>query len=488
MDKVRKNPGFDATLEVWSRWRWLAILVFAGALTAVVSIVTFLPDIYQSSATLLVDRQQVPEAFVKPTVTSAVENRLQTITEEILSRSRLLSLIDRFGLYPDLKKRVPPEEVAERMRRDIELQLKSVDPKRQDRTTVAFAISYRGSDPEKVALVTNTLASFYVEENLKARQRQAAGTAQFLRTQLKEMKEKLDEAQLRLNSEKLVRASERQAALAKQLAEVDGSPTARIASLNQELTELRTRFSEKYPDVIRVRSEIAALEQQLAQAKSDTKGEKQEAAPASPYVLLLKQAISEADAEIKALRAEADSLRRSIATSQRRVENSPQREQDLQTLTRDYETTKELYRSLLVRYEEAQLAESMEQRQRAEQFRILDPATASRQPAAPNRVRLILIGLLLSAGLAAGAVVLAEQLDTSFHTVDDLRAFSKVPVLVSIPRIVTEGDISQRRWWFRLGAIAATVGLILIVGSSYLIASGNEQLSGLFAQSRILRK
>ena len=250
MEQRRKSPGLDAVLAVWSRRKWLAVPVAAATLAAAVSTVTFLPNIYRSSATILVERQQVPEEFVKSTVTSAVENRLQTITQEVLSRSRLLDLIDRFGLYADLKTRAPLEEVIERMRQDIAVEPKGIEQKWSNRVTIAFAISYTGSDPRKVAQVTNALASFYIEENLKARERQATGTAEFLRVQLEETKKRLDQqeqqvsqfkrgnmgelpeqmqanlstlerlnAQLRLNSENQTRAIERQSALAKESVE-----------------------------------------------------------------------------------------------------------------------------------------------------------------------------------------------------------------------------------------------------------------------------
>lgn len=524
MDEGRKSQGFDAVLEVWSRRKWLAIPLFAGVFTAVVCVVAFLPNMYRSTATVVVERQQVPEAFVQATVTSAVESRLQTISQEILSRSRLISLIDRFGLYVDLKKRVPIEEVVERMRKDIKLELKGAEQKGSNRVTVAFALSYQGNEPEKVAHVANTLASSYIEENLKVREQQAIGTAEFLQVQLAETKKNLDEqeqrvsrfkkrhigelpqqqeanlailerlhTQLRLNSDNQIRAGERRSELAKQLEETDsfgtpGGPDATavwIAKLKQELAALQMRFSDKYPDVIQKQAEIASLEEQMSRATRDEGRKKEEALPPSPHALKLKQAISEVDAAIKVLKAEEHGLRQSIGAYQRRVENTPQWEQEFQVLSRDYESTKELYSSLLKRYEEAKLSESMEQRQKGEHFRVVDPAMASEQPTAPNRVRLTLMGLLLALGLAAGAVVLAEQIDTSFHTVDDLRAFSQVPVLVSIPRIVTEGDVIRKRSRVRLAAASAIVGLVLIVGLSYFVAKGNEQMVSLLSKGQM---
>jgi len=530
----------DTLLEVWSRRKWLAIVAFAFPLAAGVSLTAFLPNIYRSTATVLVDRQQIPETFVQATVTSALETRLHTISQEILSRSRLEALVSRFGLYADLRQRVAAEDVIERMRKDIRLELKGAETRGQREATVAFTISYQGGDPTTVALVTNTLASFYIEENLKARERQAAGTAEFLKAQLAETKQRLDEqeqrvsefkrrhigelpqqmeanlgtlerlhTQLRLNADNQTRATERRQALSNQLAEAEsllatpalaapvggsGRPPsrsetieARLAKSKEELAKLRTRFSDKYPDVVLLAAEISALERELADAESrDPKREEKalpQATPLTPYVLRLKEALSEVEGETKVLKGEDKRLRDAIATYQGRIENVPKREQEFRELSRDYESTRELYQSLLKRSEEAQLAESMEQRQKGEQFRVLDPAVPKPKPAAPNRVQLFVIVLLGSLGLAAGAVVLAEKIDTSFHTIDDLRAFSPVPVLVSIPLIVTHTDRRRRRWHLQLGASAAFVGLVAIVGLAYFAANGNEQLVSLMVRS-----
>ncbi len=531
-EETAKGVGLDGLLAVWSRRKWLAILAFVFPMSAAASLLAFLPNIYRSTATVLVDRQQVPETFVQPTVTSALETRLHTISQEILSRSRLEALINRFGLYADQRKRVPSEEVIERMRKDIQLELKGVEVKGARQATVAFTISYQGSEPATVSLVTNTLASFYIEENLKARERQATGTAEFLKVQLGETKKRLDEqeqrvsafkrrymgelpqqmetnlttlerlhAQLRLNADNQTRAAERRQALSSQLAETESllSPAfvgpggsvapetseARLTRLKQELTRLRTQFSEKYPDVVLLAAEVTALERELADAKSRDAAEEKPAAPqpATPYVLRLKEALSEVEAEIRILKGEDKRLRDGIAAYQARVENVPRREQEFKELSRDYEGTRELYQSLSKRFEEAQLAESMEQRQKGEQFRVLDPAVPKPEPAAPNRVRLLLMALVGSIGLAAGVVALAEKADTSFHTLDELRAFSAVPVLVSIPRIVTETDRRRRQWHMRLAASAAVVGLVVIVSSAYFAAHENEYLVSLLGRS-----
>src|SRR5437867_2109967 len=537
-DETVKEAGLGRLLAVWSRRKWLAILAFAVPVAAAVSLIMFLPNVYRSTATVLVDRQQVPEAFVRSTVTSALETRLHTISQEILSRSRLEALINRFGLYSDLKQRVSPEEVIARVRGDIRLELKSAKVTDQREATIAFTISYQGSEPATVSAVTNTLAGFYIEENLKARERQAIGTAEFLKVQLEDTKKRLDvqeqqvstfkrrhlgelpqqmetnlatlerlHTQLRMNADNQTRAAERRQMMSSQLAEAESlvtsgnvSPTGlvppvpeavRLAQMKQELTRLRTQFSERYPDVVQLAAEVAALERTLAEGKSsepktdEKPGAPQpapQAAPLSPYVLRLKDALSEAQADIKVLKSEEARLRDGIVAYQARVENVPRREQEYVELSRGYESTRELYQSLMKRYEEAQLAESMEQRQKGEQFRVIEPAIPDARPAAPNRVRLLLMAVAVSLGLAVGAVVLAEHVDTSFHAVDDLRAFSAVPVLVSIPRIVTETGLRRARWRMRLAASASFIGLVMIVGIAYVVAHGNEQLVALLAR------
>jgi succinoglycan biosynthesis transport protein ExoP len=507
---------------VWRRQKWLAILVFVLPLTAATSVVGFAPNLYQSTATVLVDRQQIPEGFVRPTVTSELETRLRTISQEILSRSRLDAIIRRFGLYANRRTLQPSEAIIERMRSDIRLDFKSGDPQRRG-STIAFTISYQGTDPDMVAQVTNALAFSYVEENLKARERQATGTAQFLKVQLQDARRRLDEqerqvsqfkrrhlgelpqqmdtslaiidrldAQLRLNIDSQGRLGERREALANRAAETPitsedrsraggdnlartpESPAETLARLQQELRTLRIRYTDQHPDVVRVRSAIADLETELGQSLGPVATATPHSRPLmTPYPGRLRPADDELAAELRALKAEERRLRDSIALYVSRVQNTPKLEQELKELSRDYDSTKELYVSLSKRYEEAELAESMEQRQKGEQFRILDPALPSTVPAAPRRLRLLLIAGVLSFGLAVGAVVLAEALDTSFHSRESLRSFTSVRV-IGLPRIVLDADIRRRQWRFRLAAAGTTLAVSVIVGISYFLAHGND--------------
>jgi succinoglycan biosynthesis transport protein ExoP len=454
-------------------------------------------------------------------VTSALETRLQTISQETLSRARLEVLIDRFSLYPELRKRLFPEEVVDRMRRDIILELKGVDVRGQRQATVAFTVGYTGLVPETVAHVTNTLASFYIEENQKVRERQAAGTAEFLRLQLNDTKSRLDgqeqrvsefkrrhlgelpqqmdanlstlerlHMQLRLNADSQTRLEERRASLAAQLAEaptVAGSGTpesglARLDRLRHTLGELRSRYTDRHPDVIDSQAEIDVLMRQLAQAKTKGDFQPERSGLASPHSARLTEALSLTEAEIKGLKSEEKHLKTLIATYQQRVEHTPRREQEFKELARDYETTREFYQTLLKKYEEASIAESMEQRQQGEQFRVIEPAVPPKRPVT-NRLRLILMTIVASAGLAIGAVVAVEKLDTSFHTGDELRAHTAaVPLLVTIPPIVNDNDMHRDALRLRLRATAVAVGIVGLAAAAYFVAHDNEQLVRLLSR------
>jgi protein tyrosine kinase modulator len=527
-EAVRSGSMTEMVKSAWGRRKWLAIVVFAVPFVTAVSLIMFMPGIYRSTATILVDRQQVPESMVRPTVTSALETRLHTISQEILSRSRLDALVRQFDLYPELRQSGPLEEVIDRMRKDIKLELKAVQQGEDRRSaTIAFDLSYDGRNPEKVARVTNTLASFYIEENLKARERQAVGTSEFLKVQLADAKKRLDvqeamvsefkkrhmgelpqqtdanlnaierlSTQLRLNSDSQTRLRERRDALARQFAETaaqspdgGGSEGAaeRLSRLKLELRSLRSTYSDKYPDIARLKEEIAALERTVAEPEpsNDKNKDKKAAAALSPQLFRIKQSQSEVESELSILKGEEARLRSALGSYVGRVENSPKREQEFREMTRDYDSTREYYQSLMKRYDDAQLAESMEQRQKGEQFRVLDPAVPAAHPTAPNRLRLIVMALAASVGLAVGVVMLAERINAPCHSLDELRALTTLPVLLSIPLIVTPEDTARRSRRMRLATISVVAGLVLLVGVSFFIAHGNEQLALLMTRGRM---
>jgi succinoglycan biosynthesis transport protein ExoP len=502
------SSALETALDIWRRRKWTAITVCAAVLVGMTSLTLSLPNLYRATATVLVEQQQISEAFVRSSVTSELETRIQTIQQEIMSRTRLSDLSDRFGLYSELRPRAALDALVERVRRDIQLDLKEDQPANGRNTTIAFALSYTYRDPQTAARVANALAQVYVEENTKSRERQASRTAEFLKVQLADVKKQLDEnerregqfksehmgelpqqvaanlaglerlnTQLRLNGDRQIRATERREQLERQLTGDPTAPslptsdsTAELARLKQQLVDLGRRFTDEYPDVVRLRTQIAALERQLA---ANPVGASASALPVNPAARV-RQSLNDTTTEQQILKDEEAALRRAIAGYERRVDAAPRLDEASQALSRDFATTKDRYDTLLQRYQEAQLAASMEQAQHVEQFRMLDPALVPTGPTAPNRPRLLLMGIAIALALAIGATVAIERLDTTFHSVDDLRGFTTVPTLVRIPRIVTPQDVRLARWRRALIAVAVIAGLGLIGAGSHRVGRGND--------------
>lgn len=513
-------PLIEQARAMWRRRTWPAVLVFAAGASAALGLVFSLPDLYRATATVLIERHQIPESFVKSAVGSEMETRLQTVNQKILSRNRLETVAGQLGLYPELRRRGSAQAVADQMRRDLSLAPRSVERRgAQEPETIAFAISYRGRDPRTVATVANTLASFYIEENRQSREQQAGATSALLKSQLDDTRRRLEahertigefrkrhlgelpqqavanavalerlHAELRYAIDGQGRAAERKQAALQQLADqatapagtAAETPSAQLARKRAELARLRTEYTDRYPDIVRLKEEVALRERQLAE-RPETPAARA-ADGTSPSERRLQQAVSQAEVDIRSLKTEEGRLRAAIADYQHRVDQAPRREQELGELTRDYEATKELYRSLLGRYEEALIGQTMETQRAGEVFRLVESAVPPESPVAPNRAVLAALGILAAGGLAVCAVLLAEQLDTSFHSQDSLRGFTTVPVVASIPLIETDADRQARRRRFRAVAAAALVGLGVIAGVSHVIGRGNDALVALLAR------
>ncbi|MBM4439377.1 MAG: hypothetical protein FJ027_03085 [Candidatus Rokubacteria bacterium] len=509
-DEARSQSMLDLGRAIWARRKWIAVLAFVGPLAAVVSVLAFMPRLYEAKATVLVERQQMPESLVKSTVSSELEMRLHAIHEEVLSRARLEELVTHFNLYPDIRKDAGLKEAVGRLKQDIKLEKKTErSTVYREPTTVSFAISYRDQSPQKAAEVTNALARFYVVTNAMKRERQANATAGFLKVELEQTKATLDEQEKRVGDYKKKNSGalpdqvqmnmltierlygdlrmnrDAQSRLMDRLETVPGAGgielpstadrhAARLALLKQELAELSTRFTDKYPDVVAKKQEIADIERQLANAPPR---------PAPATAANPRPARSAGhDPRMAALKSEEQAILDRINSYQKRVDEMPKREQEFQQIAREYETTKELYRSLKSRYEEALLGESLEQHQRGELFRIVEPALPPDSPTAPRTARLALLGLMASLGLAALAVMVAEQVDTSFHSLDDLRAYLPAPVAATIPLIVTAADERRRKRRRNLLIAVGVVAVVVIIALAWMVAEGNYGLVAFLAR------
>jgi len=487
---------------VWHRRKWLVLLVVATLLSAFLTVARSLPNIYESSATLLVERPQAPDRAGGQLTDVDLETRLRTLSQQIQSRSRLDQLITQFNLYPELRRRATPDAVVERMRQDIRLQFRAVQQAWTGlNATFAFNLSYRGRDPVTAAQVANALATDYVEESARVREQEAARTTEFLTVQLEEAAQKLKDQEQQISeftarhgaelperqganlaalgrlNEQLVVIMYRRNELTRQLAQLtdpgaaSNTIPARLAKLRLELADLRAQHTDEHPDVVRVKQEIGDLERQLAANGGGSP------AADDPRARI--------EAELKVLRSNEQAVRREIASYEQRVEGTSVRTQELQQLTEDYAAAKSQYQSLLQRLHDAQLAAGLAQQHlQGEQFRILDPAVPSPRPVAPHRLQLILMGLLLSVVAAIGAAYCAEWVDTSFHSIDEMRAFTSVPVLVSIPPILTEKDLRRRGRRFRVSALAAALGVAAVVGILSHLDRVNEAMARLLSPTR----
>src|SRR6266545_2391047 len=472
--------------EIIRRRRLLAFVVFMTLVASAVSFAVYLPDLYQASALVLVERQ-VSEAVAKPQAGGELESRLQVIKQEILSRARLTELIDRFTLYPQLRSRNSLETVLDQTRRDIQIELTGPEQVSGRTKTVAFRLTYTGESRETVADVTNALAAFYVSQNDRMRSEEAMRTVEFLKGQLADAKKQLDHHennvraftarhvgelpqqtgvnlatltrlndQLRLNGEQQLHILEQRerlledVVLENQLTTTAPSPTPaalsdplelekRVDQLKVDLQQLETKSTEKHPDVIRLKEQIAALEREAAarEAAQRKVAESADKTPPPPKDLppARRRALENLDGELARLKKTEADVRGAISAFERRLEGVPELQQEFTLLSRDQQAAKDLYDSLMKRYDEAQLVASMEVDRQGERFRVLEAAVPPDGPKAPNRARLLLLGLLLAAVAAVGSVLIAEQLDTSFHSLDELRKFTRVPVIAAIPCI-----------------------------------------------------
>jgi len=473
---------------------WVLLVPFAIISAATALLVHTLPDRYRSETVILVVPQRVPEEYVRSTVTTRIEDRLQSLVQQILSRSRLERIIQDFDLYVEERRTGIMEDVVESMRRDIGVNILPGE---------AFRISYTGADPRTVTRVTERLASLFIEENFRDREVLAEGTNQFLEAQLEDARRRLIEqekkvegyrrkfagqlpSQLESNlqvlqnsqlqvqaiAESINRDRDRRLILERQIADLEqqeqanlvvaappsadlganASPAQRLVAAKASLATLQLRLKPDHPDLQRLNRLIRDLENKVEQEAQDTPVSA-EAAEVSPAETARRRRLAELKLEMQLLDHQIDEkqndqqrLRGQIGSYQTRVEAAPTRESEMTELTRDYQTLQEMYKSLLSKKEESTIAANLERRQIGEQFKLLDPARVAQRPYSPNRPRLTLIGM--AAGLAIGALLvgLMEYRDKSFKTDEEIMRVLSLPVLAVVPVMLTQ---SEQRWTTR---------------------------------------
>jgi polysaccharide chain length determinant protein (PEP-CTERM system associated) len=498
---------------------WWVLVPFALVSAGTAAVARKLPDRYYSEATVRVVKQQVPDQYVKSQQTEGIQDRLNSMWAQVVSRSRLERVINDLNLYPEERKQGIMEDVVQQMRSDISYGVNKGD---------VFRVGYTGSNPRTVQKVAETLSGFFVADSANDQSNLAIGTSQFLEAQVEEARLRLVDkekelqayrtkfsgqlptqleanlqaqvnvqGQIREFSDAINQAQNRRLLLESQAkdlesqapgAEGPGSlPTMSAAgdavqggTLMQQLEYakaqldlLQKHYTDAQPDVKRLKSIVADLQAKV-DAEALTRPVSAEPTPAVSSVELARQKrlketrdqIAQLDRQIVAAQGEVKQLRASHDDLQRRIDSVPARESEMTDMLRDYNTLTSTYNDLLAKREESKLAANLQSRQFGEQFKIVDNPRIPERPDSPNR-RMINLGGM-GAGLAIGLVLVAllEYRDRSFKTDDEIISLLALPVLAVVPIMESNDErrrTRRRRFYLGVGLGSTVVGCMAIL-------------------------
>ena len=529
-DLEEKSEGFDFQRYVGIvRRRHLQFLIplFVGW-TVVWGVSWVLPPRYLSTTLILVEQPTMPKDYVTPNVSDDLQQRMQSITQQILSRTRLLRIIDQFNLYVRPHSHLSPDQKVESMRKDIGIELV-----KDGNQITAFNVSYSSRDPRVAQEVTSQLTNLFINENLEVRQQQSEDTTQFLegrletaRKTLADQEEKIREfktqhvgelpaqvgsnlqilaglqSQLQTEEDALNTAKQQRVYLETLVNQyrslqsapktAGGAPTVGLPAIDAELDKLRAQladlsshYTDRHPDVRKLKQQIAETEKTRDRIIADLKVKN--SAPADPDAATTQDpsATSDASSPMVQLQGQLQSNRVEVANRERavadlkikvvdyqaRLNQEPVREQQLSDLTRGYDQSKANYDELLKKKNDSAMATSMELLQQGERFRIIDAPSLPAKPEFPNRLKFCGIGLGI--GLALGVLVAGafEMMDDRVYDEKELQKLLPVAVISEIPSLEVEADVqrARRRLWVGW-ATAAFVSATILVGSalSYL--------------------
>ena len=491
-------------LKIVRRHKWWVYLMTVGLTLCAFIAIALLPNRYKATTTVEVDPQKVPEQFVSELVRVSPLDRLQTISQEVLSETRLQQTVDRWDLYPQVRRKGTREAVIEQMRSDIVIEVKQ-----SGGGLAIFSITYQGKDPEIVANVTNQLASDFIEWNLKSREQHAVGTTEFLNTQLQEAKEVLEEQETKLRQYKMSHLGElpqQQEAILHTLSSLQAELQANAGNLNRldeerlfltqlpesvsmsggnpqpvserarleieknqleaRLSELHRRYTDEFPEVRELVRRLNRVNENLIAFPTDKPSETSTSRSTRPTTTGLRLEVIGRD--MQRLGEEQKRIRGQIANYQAKVEAIPRREQELKDITRDYDISKTRYDSLLAKNYSADMSNDLDSQQKGQRFIILDPARVPEKPFKPNRRLLMAVSFFASFFCSVAVVFASEYLDPRVKTEREIRVAypEPIPLLAAIPNI--QSPIERRRHLrfvvfavsFSILAIGAVAGLL----------------------------
>jgi protein tyrosine kinase modulator len=480
---IHREITFEDYVEILRRRRWLLIIpaILGAAAGYLLSLV--LPSRYTSHTMVLVEQPAVPDSYVKPVVNDDLNQRLSSMQEQILSRTRLQNLVERFGLQGKDANRVPMEELVERLRKSITVTPLNPMAGTRSPQLPGFYVDVTMKDARLAQQICTVITSMFMEQNLHLRQQQAEDTTQFLAKQLDEAKAKLDDQdaklaafqsrnigelpeddktnltlltgmtpQLEAATQALHQTQQDKAfaesLLSQQLAAWKSSKEGQdpqtleqhLKDLQNQLHLLQGHYTEDHPDVVKLNNDIAQVQKKLADAAAQVHAQPNEqqvqaAVNELPEIQQLRARLHQIDLTVSQKAQEQEKLQRQIKILQSRIQSSPVIQQEFKALTRDYQTALNFYNDLLKKRNESQMATELERRQQGEQFRVFDPPSLPERPSFPNRWLFGLGGLGAGLALGLGMVQLSELRDKSMRTKQDIEFYLGVPALALIPSI-----------------------------------------------------
>ncbi|MCL1981112.1 MAG: Wzz/FepE/Etk N-terminal domain-containing protein [Proteobacteria bacterium] len=490
---------------VLARWRFITSCLLLG-ITIGLGYYNFVPKIYQGTALLSYEQQQINPGKMDPEQgRSRLQESLATLRELVTSRNNLEKIILQLSLYEEARKKLPMEDVIEMMRTNITIQPSGKGD--------IFSVSFQGGNPEKVTKVANGLASLFIEENMKYREERATETSKYTQSELASAKKVLDEKEQMMRDYKLkyfnempeqrqsnlsqlqalmrqnqdtqnsIQELERtrvmvqeQSNMQRSLASLASSDPARsgqrqpegdgdrLLRLQAYLEELQAKYTDNHPEVRRVKQLIQQLEAKRAKSGA---GSRQGASAAGLADSRVQAQLKQLDFNIEQLREAQAKIPPQIVQYQQWIEAVPTREAEWASFTRDYSELRRHYDQLVAQNLQAQSVENLERSQKGSKFKIVDSARVPEKPFKPNFMKIFLAAVAAGLGLSLGFVLLADFTDTSFKNVGELEEYIGLPVICSIPFIDKEAEIRRDKIIFRisLGLISgyATVLLAVIV-------------------------
>ncbi len=503
-------------LNILLRRKWIVIFSIVPVLAAALLYCLITPKVFQTSTSIIVVAQRVPEAYVRTTVTGDTSHRIRAIMQQITSRTNLEKVIQEFNLYAEERAALPMEKVVAMMRDKIDVGIP------RSRQINSFTLAYEGKDPVLIAEVLNYLANMFIEENLKLREKQAMNTANFLNAELDKIYQKLTARenalkqykmehmgelpeQLTSNNamlerlqteyetlqENLRRAEDRKLMLSRQMrlgmdeaqtgAGEPSGPTT-LSALKSRLKSMRSRYTDKHPDIVELKQRISEMEkaqrQQIAESDTGSAGRQQETRSILDSEVAFQ--LKSIESEIRNMKQDSTNIRKQIAMYKERIENTPKREQELLDLTRDYNNLRQTYDSLMARKIQAEEAAALERRQQGEQFRVIDPARVPEIPIKPAVKKILLMALVMSLALGAGAAIGIEFLKQNFYDPDDVEKAFGIPVIAFVPLLLTDQEKMKLKIKEALLGITAAIsyaGIAVLV--FLLIKNGAGSMAGI---------